>query len=300
MTTESLRKGTDQSKAPGPKGMDIDKVLKFGWKKDSLQGVPFLARKEDLHVDETYQRSVISEPKVLQMAQAWSWLSCGSLIVAERDGKLRLIDGQHRWVAAMRRSDVTELPCLVFKTESAEEEAMAFFLCNCARTNVTPFDKLRALLSAHDPLAIDAVNLMQQYGYRPSAGEGPNTLRCVAMFVGMMKSDRGVLKKVWPIVAELHDNQAIRARVLADLVYIGKHGTDDVTSSTWRIRVLRAGIDAISGSIDRKYGEIAQGGAKVFALGALEVINRGVRGNHRLRIREQDDTSEDSDGNDRE
>jgi len=282
----------DQSKAPSPKGMDIDKVLKYGWTKEEVIGVPFLANKADLHVDETYQRSVISESKVLQMAQSWSWISCGSLIVAERDGILRLIDGQHRWAAAMRRSDVTELPCLVFKTEDQDEEAMAFFRANCNRTNVTPFDKLRALLAAHDPLAIDAVNLMGKYGYRPSSGEGPNTLRCVAMFVSMMKADRGVLQKVWPLVAALHDPQAIQARVLNALVYIGKHGTDDVTSDAWKARVLHAGLHAISGSIDRKYGEIAQGGAKIFALGALEVINRGVRINRRLRIREQDDEGE--------
>ena len=278
----------DHSRAPSPRGMDVDKILKYGWAKQDAIGVPFLAQKADLHVDETYQRSIISEPKVLQMAQAWSWISCGSLIVAERDGIMRLIDGQHRWAAAMRRSDVTELPCLVFKTESAEDEAMAFFQANCNRTNVTPFDKLRALLAANDILAIDAVHLMAKCGYKPSAGEGPNTLRCVAMFIGMMKSDRQLLQKVWPLVAELHEGQAIRARVLNALVYISKHGTDDVTAKVWRERVLQAGLDAISGSIDRKYSEYSQGGAKVFALGALEVINRGIRANRRLRIRKQD------------
>ena len=287
--------GKSRTHAPSPKGVDIDKIIKFGWRSTEQQGVPYLASKHELHVDDHYQRSVINEAKVLQMASNWNWLACGSLIVAERDNVLRVVDGQHRWVAAMRRSDITELPALVFKTESAEEEAAAFFSCNCNRTNVTPFDKLRALLHARDQLAIDAVDLMEEYGYKPTDTEGtPNTLRCVAMFMSRMKRDRLTIYKVWPVVARLHQKQQIRARVLAALLYLGKHANDDLTSAQWQMRILKQGLDAISGAIDRKASEYSQGGnAKVFALGALEAINRGVRGRARMRLREPDDEADD-------
>lgn len=275
-----------REQSPGPRGASIDKAQKMGWTTLDKPGVPFLADKRDLHIDSTYQRTMVVESRVLQIAHAWSWVACGSLVVAERDKVLWVIDGQHRASAAMRRSDITELPCLVFKSESVEEEALAFFRANCGRGNVTPFDKLRALLAARDQLAIDAVTLMEAAGYRPAAAESENSVRCVAMFLGYMRSDRGTLQKLWPLIAELHGGLCIKARVLSAFMYLGKFGTDDISSQVWRDRVVKQGLGKISDSIDRVCSLYQRGGSKLYAIGALEVINRGVRGAHRLQINE--------------
>lgn len=270
--------------ATSPRGTPVDKISKYGWRMVDKVGVPYLANKEELHVDTVYQRTMISEGRILQIVQSWSWVACGSLIVAERDGKLWVIDGQHRLVAAMRRSDIKELPCLVFASESAEEEALAFYRANCIRGPVSSFDKLRALLAARDQLALDAITLMEREGYKPSRTDAEHGVRCIAAFITTMKADRGVLQKTWPLIAKLHAGRGIKERIFAALIYIAKFGSDDITTKEWQERILKRGLSAIADSVDRACSLYARGGAKVFAVGALEIINKGVRAGHRITL----------------
>lgn len=275
----------NQERAPTPHaGISADKIKKFGWTMVDVPGVPFLAEKHTLHICATYQRTFIAEQRVLAIAAEWSWLACGSLIVSERDGKFWVIDGQHRAVAAMRRSDIKELPCLVFKLASEEEEARAFYRVNCVRGAVSAYDKLRAQVAYNDQLALDSIALLDREGYKPSQSESAHTIRCIAAFLAVMKSDRGVLLKVWPLIAQLHDGLTIRKKVFQALVYIAKHGSDDVTSPTWRERVLRHGLNTISDAIDR--GNMLYSGktSRISAMATLEVINKGVRAHSRIHI----------------
>src|SRR6185295_1898141 len=91
------------------------KVKIYKWASLDSPGIPYLLQKGMLQIDRDYQR-VLSEARVLSLAQSWSWLACGSLLVAERSpGEFFVFDGQHRLEAANRRSDIDELPCVVFK-----------------------------------------------------------------------------------------------------------------------------------------------------------------------------------------
>jgi hypothetical protein len=276
-----------QERRPTPRGRSVDKKEAHGWITVDEPGVPYLAKKTELHIDSTYQRTLVSESRVLQIAQSWSWVACGSIICAERAGKIWVIDGQHRVIAAMRRSDIQELPCLVFKSESTEQEAMAFWRANCIRGNVSPFDKLRALLAASDRLAVDVVRLMDEQLYKPTSSDGQRyTVRCISAFMAGMQANRGALIKVWPLIAKLHDGLQIKKRVFDALLYIARFGTDDITDEDWEARVLKRGLHQISDSIDRAQSLFAKGGAKVCAQAALEVINKGVPQARRIRIDE--------------
>jgi hypothetical protein len=281
-----MQHATAQEMSPTPKGKPVDKTQKMGWTTIDEPGVPWLAKKHDLAFDSAYQRTMVSESRIATITQAWSWLSCGSLIVSERDGKFWVIDGQHRVAAAMRRSDIQELPCLVFKFASKEEEAMAFYRANCIRGNVTPFDKLRALLAAGEPLARSVVELMGSHGYKPSSGEGANTVRCVSAFVDAMKKHRTALVKVWPLIAALHDGLSIKVKVFKALLYLARFGTDDITSPEWRDRVLRHGLSSIEHHIDQMTKFKSMGGEKLAALATLEVINKGLPKKSRMSIDE--------------
>lgn len=263
---------------PNPKAAGTDKIEKYGWKTLDRPGIPFLAEKSELHIDLTYQRTMISQSRVLQIAQAWSHVACGSLIVAQRtDGRMFVIDGQHRLEAANRRSDIKELPCLVFKCERLEEEAMAFYRANCVRGAVSSYDKLRGLLAGGDALARDSVELMLTQGYKPSKSESEWTIRCIAMFLSFMKTDRGVLIKTWPLVAELHGGRCISELVFGAVIYLSKYGSDDITSREWRAKILKPGFAQIYDSINRARLLYSRGGSKVWAIGALDIINKGTR-----------------------
>jgi uncharacterized protein DUF6551 len=280
-------------KTRGFRGNDLDKKDKYKWVTVDESGVLYEASKQELKIDDTYQRSMCSESRIASIAQAWSWLACGTIIVAEREDKtLWVIDGQHRVLAAMRRSDIQDLPCLVFKSDSPESEARAFFRANCIRGNVSPYDKLRALLVSKDQTAIDAVDLMNAQGYRPSTGDHPHCLRCISAFLTAMKTSRHVLERVWPMIAKLHDGLAIRKTVFAAFIYLGKYGSEDIASEEWQRRVLKAGLHNIANGIDRACSAYVKGGTKVYAQAVLEIINKGVR-THRMQINESPDDDED-------
>lgn len=277
-------------KAPLPRGGYVDKVAKMGWKVADCEGVPFLAHKRDLHIDATYQRTMVSETRIAQIVREWSWVACGAIIVSERDGKLWVIDGQHRVVAAMRRSDIDEIPCLVFKFASVEDEAIAFHRANSVRGNVSPFDKLRALLTARDQLAIDVVGLMESQGYKPTSSTGAAyTVLCIAAFVLAMRQSRQALTRVWPLVAKLHEGLQIKKSVLDAMVYIAKFGTDDITSPSWERRVLKHGLHEIDNAIARAHSLFERGGAKIFAQVTVDLINRGMPKSARMGLGDGND-----------
>jgi hypothetical protein len=95
-----------------------DKVARYGWTVTDEPGVLRMLHKDHLLVPAEYQRDA-NEDKVRKIASEWSWLSFGAVIVGHRGGKYYTIDGQHRVLAAKRRSDVGEVPCVVFKTTTS-------------------------------------------------------------------------------------------------------------------------------------------------------------------------------------
>ena len=66
-----------------------------------------------LEVDGTYQRSTAGKASaklIASIANRWDWRLCVPLLVSSRDGKLFIIDGQHRWEGARARGDIAFLP----------------------------------------------------------------------------------------------------------------------------------------------------------------------------------------------
>lgn len=75
--------------------------------------------KAALNID---QRNQISESHVQSIANHWSWTAIGMILVSEQaDGTLLVLDGQQRKMAADKRSDIQNLPCLVFSKNVVEE-----------------------------------------------------------------------------------------------------------------------------------------------------------------------------------
>src|SRR4051812_44439221 len=113
-----------QELAPSPNGRSVSKVEKFGWIIVDKRGVAMDIPKCSLHVDKSYQRDALGSSKILRIAREWSWIACGRLIVGIRpDGSYVVIDGQHRKLAADKRSDIADLPCEVFEVLGPSQEA---------------------------------------------------------------------------------------------------------------------------------------------------------------------------------
>jgi hypothetical protein len=200
-----------------------------------------------------------------------------------------VLDGQHRVIAAMSRSDLSELPCLVFDELTVEDEARIFYTANNIRGSASPFDRLRALVIARDRLSIDVVEMMEAENYHPHAtGGGNNTVCCIAAFVNAVKNSRDAVEQAWPLIAELHGGLVIKKNVFASLVYIARFGTDDIASPNWKKRVLKHGLHEIEAAIARARVLYQKGGSKVYAQATLEVLNKGVMQANKLGLRETD------------
>ena len=268
----------------------MDKVEKFQWLLQDEPGVPFLLSKHQLQIDEDYQRTV-TEEKVLAFAANWSWLACGALLVAERSpGEFYVFDGGNRLEAAMRRSDIKELPCVVFKLNNKMAEAMAFYRVNCNRGSVNSYHKLRALLVAKDPVALDVVKLMHSTGFEPAARSGrANTVYCIGGFMREFRTNRGLLEKMWPLISKLHKDLPLHERTFAAFMYVAQYGNVDLSSRAWESRVLTIGVERIGVGIARAAALYAGGGKRVFGIGLIEILNKGLRTTQRVKLRDNED-----------
>ena len=115
----------------------LDKVSRYNWTMRNVPGQFLMIPKTDLEVDAAYQRNRINQRRVDALTRTWDWIACGCLVVALRDdNKWFVVDGQHRKLAADQRSDIQELPCLVFETGTRREEAVSFLAINQGRVGV--------------------------------------------------------------------------------------------------------------------------------------------------------------------
>jgi hypothetical protein len=124
----------------------------------------------ELTVDQSYQRSIDNDGSrrlIASIAANFDWRLCAPLVVSRRqDGSKVIIDGQHRWAAAVRRGDLPQLPCCLFTYDSPEDEARMFIVANRARKPMNRLDDFHAALAAADEDAVEIQRLVTEAGLR--------------------------------------------------------------------------------------------------------------------------------------
>jgi len=92
----------------GNQSKTLTKVDRYGWTIKDQPGFMKEINKSLLNVDMQYQRHA-NKSKVLTISSEWSWIACGVVVVAFRDGKYWVMDGQHRVIREEgQRSGQTE------------------------------------------------------------------------------------------------------------------------------------------------------------------------------------------------
>jgi hypothetical protein len=267
------------------------KVTRYNWRVDDKRGELRELHKKDLHVDETYQRPE-NERKVQEIARAWSWIACGAIVVALRNGAYYVVDGGHRVLASKRRSDITTLPCIVFETSDIKEEAQGFLALNTLRKPVTSLEKFRALTVVGNESALAVKEILDKDGYVPMSYGGQTNgryVKCISVLVRLYESNQEIFKKIWPLIVEVTGDSPVKERVIESLFYIEKRlvGTQDsLLRSPWRERVLRLGTQGILDACARACSYHAKGGTSIWADGVVNALNHGVR--RRITIKEDD------------
>jgi hypothetical protein len=256
-----------------------DKVALFNWDAVKGHGEFQSIDKNLLRVDRCYQRD-FSNVKSLEISKKFNWIAFGALVVARRpDGSLYIVDGQHRHGAALKRSDISHVPCIVYDAPAVGDEAEGFLEINVGRKSLTAFDRHRALLMQGDEVSLLIEKLAAENGFSVDRNNKPNGIRCLAACKTLLQTKRESFLEVFPLAAELCRDRIFDERVIAALVYVQDVTGGQITSALWRRAVLDIGYAKIRSAIDRASVFYERGGAKVWASGLVEVLNKGRRSN---------------------
>lgn len=259
-------------------GKDVkDKVGLYGWKITDAPGALSNLNKTLLQIHPAYQRAA-TDDKINGIASKWSWVACGALIVGKRNKDFWVIDGQHRLLAALKRSDIKTLPCLVFQTSSVSQEAQGFLDANTARRPVATLDKYRAALAASDPLALVVDAMLQKLGIAVTLSlHKAHTLKCIGFILTRAKEDPFALEEVLVAAMEICGTAPLHERALASLWYLHRNAEVDLSDKRLRARLKAMGSENILNAAAKAAAYYANGGMRVWAEGVLNEVNRGLR-----------------------
>jgi hypothetical protein len=257
----------------------VDKTARYGWVTKDAPGTLQMLHKDVLQIHPAYQRDVLPD-KVKAITAAWSWLSLGALVVGERGGEFWVIDGQHRTLAAKRRSDITHLPCVVFKTADVKTEARGFLECNTGRKPVTAVGKQKALVAAGDEVAAyvqqqcEALRLQ----IKPNA-KTVGQLKCVAWCMRRASDDKAVFRLVLEMGAELsaQDQMPVNEMLLEGLWLLHLKCGDGLADKRLTKRLREKGARVLLDAAKRAAAYYVTGGGKVWAQGMLAELNKGLQ-----------------------
>ena len=256
----------------------VDKIKRYNWKVSGRPGEFKMLSKHDLRINDEYQRTA-NNTKILNLAKDWSWVGCGAIVVARRSGAYWVIDGQHRVLAAMRRSDIFEMPCLVFDVFSVTEEAQGFLDLNTNRKPVSTLAKHKALVTAGNEIALFVQHELDRIGLRPALDtKTPGTIQCLGWCMKRAAADKGAFTRVLEITTEISNADAVpvRERLLDGLTYI-HHNVENGLFDTRLVQRIRAkGAVCLFHAANKASAFYGKGGEKVWAEGILQEINKGL------------------------
>jgi hypothetical protein len=281
---KKLKDMSSQTELEFQRGMS--KVERYKWRTDTERGELRWVHKSQLNIDTVYQRGM-SEKKSLTIASEFSWPAFGVLVVAERgDGRLFVIDGQHRASGALRRSDVAEVPCIVFSMADVREEAGAFLDGNTLRKPLSGVDRFKARLQTGDPAAVFSDQLIRAHGRVVSSSDGPNTVRCIGSVLALADSDPARLSRVFALTHAICAGVVLSERILEGLMYLDARCPPgvSVTDRAWYQRFTKIGAAELIRGVRVATEYRAGGGTGVWAEGLLNVVNKGLQEARRLNI----------------
>jgi hypothetical protein len=266
------------------------KIDRYKWNVKDGPGIQMMIDKQDLHVSPEYQRE-LTQGKVLKMASSWSWIACNVITVGLRDGLWWVIDGQHRVMAAMRRTDITELPCIVFEIDDVRNEARGFLDINDLRKPMTSVDRLRASAVAGDEAAQQFGALCTRLGVTLSKNaHAPGTLKSAGWGMQRMAEDPIAATIVMELAVELcaTDHIMIMEKLLGGLWYLHKYCEVGLTDVRLRQRIRTRGAKVLVDEANKASAFYSRGGYKIWAIGMLNAINKGLRTRFKMRDYESD------------
>jgi hypothetical protein len=128
----------------------------------------------ELKVDSEYQRAR-REPHVRRIVENWNPLIFRPPLVAERNGEMWVVNGQHGVEAAIRLG-IPEIPVILTKTASVAEDADLFGRVNSADRRLSACERHKARVVAGDAKAVEIQWAIDNTGWKLKDG---TNLSCI-------------------------------------------------------------------------------------------------------------------------
>lgn len=185
--------------------------------KNNTDWIPFGA----LRVDPAYQRSVVTT-RVAYLAKNWDDKNVGLLTVSFRDGAYWVVDGQHRYLAAMERGLLDhKVLCQVHRDLTREQEAKLFAALNDQRAP-TAYDLYKAGLLYGDSVAIGVEKAARKHGYAVTGQSARGKIACVSKLMEIQKRDPELLDGVLEVTSTAwgDDKAGVEAPMVAGIAKV--------------------------------------------------------------------------------
>jgi hypothetical protein len=261
----------------------MSKVDRYNWTQRNEPGALMYVAKTSLRIDPTYQRA-LNEHRRKRIAQAFNWAAFGVLVVAQReDGTMYVIDGQHRLAAVLSRSDVVNVPVVVFPMVGVKDEAIDFLITNKDRKPMRGIESFRAMLVAGDKDAVAVNDLVHACG-REIGKAKKSDVDCIITLLKLHRLDSVSLCRVWPLVDALCGEERPKDALVNGLWFLERKMVDATgvlapisRTHSARKKLIECGHSMVTKSINEARAYHVRGGAGVFARGLLKAINSGRR-----------------------
>lgn len=228
--------------------------------------------KELLLIDSSYQNPANLE-EVTRIRNGWNQFLCNPLSVAERyDGRYYVVDGQHRLLAAKQISNIKSLPCMVFHSDGAQEEAQLYYQCNNNRRKPSVAEKYKSLLVAGDPTRVHISNSVKEKGFSTNRGTKRSITVGSLVYVYDVFGE-AAFDKMLDIIDKLYLVGAAEPRVVKGIGYIvsGKYNIPDY--DTFEKTILKIGATFLGAGIKEHVFSCGKSSVPVFAEGIAIRVN---------------------------
>lgn len=270
----------DRSLAPNPSGTgSTDKITKYRWARPTSPGRFCLIHKNDLNIDDVYQRERVSEEAVRRIARDFDWSLFGVIKVAQRaDGTMWVFEGGHRLRATFYRSDVTEIPCIVFEISDVATEARTFIAAARMSQAISSFDTFRASAVAQEPVAVRTAEILKELGLKVrKAANKPTEIKCIHTVQKFVAMNETLAKRVLEVCIMIANDAPIMSHVLSGIFTMANHFSSRDILTEYADFFDRITQHEIDKHIRQLSAETTMGGTVVSAKAVIIAMNKGKK-----------------------
>lgn len=256
----------------------MTKAEHYDWVKPGDVGKQVRLEINSLKIDHSYQRGEVSEVNTLALARGFDWVAFNSIVVMQREnGDMYVVDGQQRLLAARKRGDINDVPCLLFKSEGRDHEAMAFISLNIRRAKVRAADKFKAAVLAKLSPEKDIAEWLSNLGmYVTVDGTAKNGICFPAHLVKTWNLDIEATKRAIMFQRSVNEEQPLQSACHVGIYWLCHAGVD-VEKYADKFRRL-GGLSAMLRAIKTLEIETGQHwNDRLAGLALLRLINHKVK-----------------------